>query len=121
VARTVIFGGLLNADMAEEVLCRAKDIDGVCSVTYPLPKEELQHHGESIYMQCFLFFWTPMDLLLKMYPVCGPIRWNEVKLQVFNWEEKRWRGIVLASALFVSILWANKHEFLLHIPYMTYW
>ncbi|KAK9672800.1 hypothetical protein RND81_12G125600 [Saponaria officinalis] len=45
VARTVVIGGLLNPDMAEEVLCCAKKIDGVCSVTYPLPKEELSQHG----------------------------------------------------------------------------
>ncbi|CAO2820988.1 unnamed protein product [Amaranthus hypochondriacus] len=45
VARTVIIGGLLNVDMAEEVLRQAKDIDGDCSVTYPLPKQELQLHG----------------------------------------------------------------------------
>lgn len=45
VARTVIFGGLLNADMAELVHCRAREIGTVCSVTYPLPVEELQHHG----------------------------------------------------------------------------
>lgn len=45
VARTVIFGGLLNADMAEDVHCRARAIGTICSVTYPLPKEELQHHG----------------------------------------------------------------------------
>ncbi|RVW93325.1 hypothetical protein CK203_022432 [Vitis vinifera] len=47
VARTVIFGGLLNADMAEVVHLRAREVGTVCSVTYPLPKEELEHHGLS--------------------------------------------------------------------------
>ncbi|XP_074319581.1 uncharacterized protein LOC141656542 [Silene latifolia] len=45
VARTVIIGGLSNPDIAEEALRCAKKIDGVCSVTYPLPKEELGQHG----------------------------------------------------------------------------
>ncbi|CAN6839857.1 unnamed protein product [Brassica oleracea] len=45
VARTVIFGGLVNADMAEAVHSRVKEIGTVCSVRYPLPKEELQQNG----------------------------------------------------------------------------
>ncbi|CAH8392055.1 unnamed protein product [Eruca vesicaria subsp. sativa] len=45
VARTVIFGGLVNAEMAEAVHSRVKDIGTVCSVRYPLPKEELQQNG----------------------------------------------------------------------------
>ncbi|CAA3021140.1 RNA-binding 28 [Olea europaea subsp. europaea] len=43
VAKTVIFGGLLNANVVKEVHRQARD----CSVTYPLPREVLQHHGLS--------------------------------------------------------------------------
>ncbi|KAE8724676.1 hypothetical protein F3Y22_tig00009942pilonHSYRG00038 [Hibiscus syriacus] len=45
VARTVIFGGLHNAEMAEDVHRRAKEIGTVCAVTYPVPIEELKQHG----------------------------------------------------------------------------
>ncbi|CAK9142052.1 unnamed protein product [Ilex paraguariensis] len=45
VARTIILGGLLNADMAEEVHRHARECGAVCSLTYPLPSEELRHHG----------------------------------------------------------------------------
>ncbi|XP_004308441.1 PREDICTED: RNA-binding protein 28-like isoform X1 [Fragaria vesca subsp. vesca] len=45
VARTVIFSGLLNAGMAEEVHRQAREVGDVCSITYPFPKEEVQQHG----------------------------------------------------------------------------
>ncbi|MQM04645.1 hypothetical protein Taro_037445 [Colocasia esculenta] len=45
VARTVIFGGLLNSDMVDEVLHRAKEIDPVRLLQYPLAKEDLDLHG----------------------------------------------------------------------------
>ncbi|XP_024028912.1 RNA-binding protein 28 isoform X3 [Morus notabilis] len=45
VARTVIFGGLINAKIAEDVLSQAREIGTVCSVAYPLPKEELEKQG----------------------------------------------------------------------------
>ncbi|KAL8553143.1 hypothetical protein ACS0TY_001696 [Phlomoides rotata] len=45
VSKTVIFGGLLSNDMAEEVHRLAKKFGTVCSVTYPLLAEELEHHA----------------------------------------------------------------------------
>ncbi|XP_076897698.1 uncharacterized protein LOC143551063 [Bidens hawaiensis] len=45
VARTVIIGGLLNDDMAEAVHRLARECGTVSSITYPLPKEEISHHG----------------------------------------------------------------------------
>ncbi|KAI3753325.1 hypothetical protein L2E82_25376 [Cichorium intybus] len=45
VARTVVIGGLLNADMAEDVHRIARECGTVSSITYPLPKDETTHHG----------------------------------------------------------------------------
>ncbi|KAI3809801.1 hypothetical protein L1987_19401 [Smallanthus sonchifolius] len=45
VARTVVIGGLLNEDMAEAVHSHARECGSVSSITYPLPKEEITHHG----------------------------------------------------------------------------
>ncbi|KAI3843167.1 hypothetical protein MKX03_026957 [Papaver bracteatum] len=45
VARTVIFGGLASADIAEEVIRHAKEVGDVCSIIYPLPKQELELHA----------------------------------------------------------------------------
>lgn len=54
VARTVIIGGIVNADMAKEVHQLVQKCGTICSVTYPLPKEEIESHGKTIYM-CFHF------------------------------------------------------------------
>ncbi|TKY68106.1 RNA-binding protein 28 [Spatholobus suberectus] len=45
VARTVIFGGLINSDMAEEVHHQAREIGTVCSIKYPLSRKDLEQHG----------------------------------------------------------------------------
>lgn len=49
VARTVVIGGLLNDDIAEEVHSLARESGSVSSITYPLPKEEITHHGKGIF------------------------------------------------------------------------
>ncbi|KAL2326435.1 hypothetical protein Fmac_025493 [Flemingia macrophylla] len=45
VARTVIFGGHINSDMAEEVHRKAKEIGTVCSIKYPLSRKDVENHG----------------------------------------------------------------------------
>lgn len=54
VARTVIFGGLLNADMAEDVHRQAKECGTVSSATFPLSRDELEHHGKSFCIEHIL-------------------------------------------------------------------
>nr|XP_018682764.1 PREDICTED: RNA-binding protein 28 isoform X2 [Musa acuminata subsp. malaccensis] len=45
VARTVIFGNLVNSEMAADVFQQAGEVGTICSISYPLPKEELKLHG----------------------------------------------------------------------------
>ncbi|MED6155897.1 hypothetical protein PIB30_009673 [Stylosanthes scabra] len=45
VARTVIFGNLINSDMAEAVHCQTKEIGTVCSIKYPLPRKDIERQG----------------------------------------------------------------------------
>ncbi|RYR44270.1 hypothetical protein Ahy_A08g040627 isoform A [Arachis hypogaea] len=45
VARTVIFGSLINFDMAEDVHRQAKEIGTVCSIKYPLPRKDIELQG----------------------------------------------------------------------------
>ncbi|XP_022953093.1 RNA-binding protein 28 [Cucurbita moschata] len=45
IARTVVVGGLLNADMAEDVHRQAREVGAVCSIVYPLPRKEVEQHG----------------------------------------------------------------------------
>lgn len=47
VAKTVVFGGLFDNNMADEVHRRARDFGTISSVIYPLPEEELDQHGLS--------------------------------------------------------------------------
>ncbi|KAI3681263.1 hypothetical protein L6452_36053 [Arctium lappa] len=45
VARTVVIGEILNDDIAEDVHRHARECRSVSSITYPLPKEDIAHHG----------------------------------------------------------------------------
>ncbi|XP_039006896.1 RNA-binding protein 28-like isoform X2 [Hibiscus syriacus] len=80
VARTVIFGGLRNAEMAEDVHRRAKEIGTVCAVSYPLPKEELEQH-DGCKMDASAVLFTSVKLahtavaMLHQKEIHGSIIW----------------------------------------------
>ncbi|KAJ1391551.1 RNA-binding domain superfamily [Sesbania bispinosa] len=52
VARTVIFGGLVNSDMAEDVHRQAREIGTVCSIKYPLSRKDLEQNVR--FYHCFV-------------------------------------------------------------------
>lgn len=79
MARTVVLGGLFSADMADDVHRLAKEIGAVCSVTYPLAREDLEQHGRcslsctakgTVFSTFFFFGW----LLGSHYTTLIPIR-----------------------------------------------
>lgn len=64
----VLFGSLLDADMAAEVFCQDKEVAGFCSVTYPLPEEELDIHGLCLFFFSVFIVW---DICCVTYMCCS--------------------------------------------------
>lgn len=59
--------------MAAEVFFRAKEVAGFCSVTYPLPEEELDIHG-----LCLFLFMSLLYVIYVVLHTCIAVEWQNL-------------------------------------------
>ncbi|KAL8096921.1 uncharacterized protein LOC141683188 [Apium graveolens] len=102
LARTVIFGGLLSADMAESVHNQAKECGTVSSIIYPLSRDELNHRGlreDGCKMDASSVLFTTVRsaracvALLHQKEICGGIVWAR-QLGGEGAKTQKWKLIV---------------------------
>nr|GMC48034.1 G-type lectin S-receptor-like serine/threonine-protein kinase SD2-2 [Ipomoea batatas] len=102
VARTITIGGILSANMAAEVHRFAKECGTVCSVTYPLPKEEFEYNVFNVTYQ-------------EGNKITDPSAYGEIAL-IYNanytyWSTGNWTGNAFAGVPQMTIPYIYKFNF----------